>query len=319
MIALTLVAALTSCGLLGDDTDDGNSSSGQVEKTKIKAAMLPVVDVAPFYYAIEKGYFKAEGLEVEPVEAKSGKEAIDSLINGSVDVAFASYPAPMLAQSKNAAKFTIVADGLTAKTGHIVVVAPPNSPMKKPQDAPGRKIAITAKNTFSDLAPKSVFKTLGVDYGKIQWVEMGFPEMIPAMERGDVDGAVLVEPWVTLAQKRIGAVPVVDGATGATAEMPMSGYVALAGEGKLGSTSPKTIAAFNRAMVKAQTEATDRTKMEPMFVKYAKVDQQTAPLVTLSIYPTSLQAARIQRVANLMSEFGVITGTLDVNQMLPKT
>lgn len=315
----TLAATLSGCGLLGgeDEGAAGQGASGGVEKAKIKVGVLPVVDVAPFYRAIEQGYFKEQGLDVEAVVMASGPASVNGILNGSIDVAFSSYPAPLIAQSQKVADFKIVADALAAKPGHIVVVAPPNSPLKKPADMPGKKIAITARNSFTDLAPMSVLKVQGVDYTQVQWVAMPFTEMLPAMQRGDVDGAVVVEPWVTTAMKDLGAIPVFDGASGPTAEMPMSGYIAIAGAGKFATESPNTIAAFQRGLAKAQAEATDRAKMEPMFIKYAKVNEQTAKLVTVSTYSTSLEANRIQRVANLMEEFGVIKGHLDVSTMIP--
>ncbi|OLR90276.1 hypothetical protein BJP25_02220 [Actinokineospora bangkokensis] len=317
-----MLATLSGCGLLGGD-DAGSTAApqgtGAVEKAKIKVGVLPVVDVAPFYLAVEQGYFKEQGLDVEPVVMGSGPAAISGILNGDLDIAFASYPAPLLAQSKRVADFKIVADALAAKPGHLVVVSPPNSTMKKPSDAPGRKIAITAKNSMTDLAPMSVLKTQGVDYTQVNWIEMPFPNMITAMQNGEVDGAVVVEPWVTVAEKQLGATPVFDGASGPTAEIPMSGYVAISGNGKFATTSPNTIAAFQRGLARAQSQATDRPKMEEMFVKYAKVDPQTAKLVTISTYSTSLEANRIQRVANLMTEFGVIKGELDVSTMIPNT
>lgn len=319
-IAALAVALLASgCSLLGGDegSDGAQQGPGGVEKAKIKVGVLPVVDVAPFYRAIEQGYFKEQGLEVEAQVMASGPASINGVINGDVDIAFASYPAPLLAQSKKIAEFKIVADALSAKPGHLVVVTLKDSTFKKPSDAPGKRIAITGRNSFTDLAPMSVLKNQGVDYNQVKWVEMPLPEMMGALQKGDVDAAVMVEPWVTNSMKKIGAIPVFDGASGPTAEIPMSGYVAIGGQGKFATTSPNTIAAFQRALAKAHAEATDRSKMEPMFVKYAKIDQQTAQLVTISTYSTSLEANRIQRVANLMEEFGVIKGHLDVKTMIP--
>lgn len=322
LLALTLLASLTGCGLLGDDSDDGgdggdaNGVKGQVEKSKIRVGVLPVVDVGPFYLALENGYFKDEGLDVEPVVLPSGPASINGVLSGDLDIGFASYPAPIVAQSKGVGDFKIVAEALAAKPGHLTMVAPPNSTFKKAQDAPGKKIAITARNSFTDLAPMAVLESQNVDFSTIQWVEMGFPEMIPAMERGDVDGAVLVEPWRTIAEQKIGATVVIDGASGPTGEIPMAGFTALAGEGKLATTSPNTIAAFQRALAKAADEAQDRAKVEPILVKYAKVDKAIAPLMTIATYSTSLDPKRIQRVADLLQHFNVIDKKIDVADMI---
>lgn len=318
-LAIALAATLSGCGLLGGDDDSagsGSTGAGGLEKTKIRIGTIPVVDIAPLHYAIEQGYFKEEGLEVETVVQPNGAAAINGIMSGDLDITFSTYAATFTAQSQGVAEFKVVADALAAKANHLMVVATPNSSVKKATDLPGKKIAITAKNTFTDLAPMAVMKVQGIDYAQIQWIPMPLPEMLPAMTKGEVDAAVVVEPWVTKAMKEAGAIPVLDAASGPTAELPMSGYMAVGGAGKFATTSPNTIAAFQRALAKAQAQGTDRTKMEPMFVKYAKLDEATAKLVTISTYSTNLEPKRIQRTANLLEEFGAIQGHLDVSTMI---
>ena len=310
-----LVAGLAACSS-GSTSSGAGPAHGPVEKTRIRVGVLPVVDVGPYYLAVENGYFKAEGLDVETVVTQSGKASIDGLISGELDISQGSYPAAFQAQSRKAADFKIVAEALAAKPGHLVLGAPPNSPVKRMQDVAGKRVAVTAKNTMCDLAPKAVLESNSVDYTKIQWVEMSFPEMIPAMQRGDVDAACLVEPWVTTAAKQIGAVPLVDGASGPTANMPMAGFVVNSGQGRFGSTNPNTIAAFQRALNRAALEAQDRSKVEPVLIKYVKIDQETADIMTIATYSTSLDARRVQRVADLMEHFGVIKEHLDVSKMI---
>jgi NitT/TauT family transport system substrate-binding protein len=322
-MALVLLAALTGCGMLGDrggaSAGGGAKSNGPVEKAKIRVGLLPVVDVGPFYLAMENGYFKAEGLEVVPVVMASGQAGINGIISGEFDISMGSYPAALLAQSKKAADLKIIAEALAARPGHLVLGAAPNSPVKKMQDVAGRRVAITAKNTMCDLAPKAVLEAQSVDFSKIQWIEMGFPEMIPAMRRGDVDAACLVEPWVTTAAKEIGAVPLVDGSSGPTANLPNAGYFVAAGAGKFASSNPNTIAAFQRGLAKAVLEAQDREKVEPVLIKYVKIDADTAEIMTIATYSTSLDARRVQRVADLMEHFGVIKEHLDVSKMIWST
>jgi NitT/TauT family transport system substrate-binding protein len=317
-IAMSLLVALTSCTLLGDNNEQAGTprSNGKVEKTKVKVGVLPVVDMGPFYLAVDRGYFRDEGIDVEPVVMASGQASITALIGGDIDVSMGSYPAALTAQSKKVADLKIIAEALAAKPGHIVLGAPPNSPIKKMKDVSGRRVAVTAKNTMCDLAPKAVLESQSVEYKDIQWVEMSFPAMIPAMQRGDVDAACLVEPWATMAAKQIGAVPLLDGASGPTAGMPMAGFVVAAGQGKFGSSNPNTIMAFQRGYAKAALEAQDRTKVEPVLVKYVKIDEETAKIMTIATYSTSLDSVRVQRVADLMQHFGVFKDRLDVSKMI---
>jgi NitT/TauT family transport system substrate-binding protein len=91
--ALALLLAVSGCGALGSsDSSSSSTPGGPVEKPKIKVGVLPVVDMAPFYRAVDSGYFKQEGLDVEVVTAASGPKATESLIGGDLDIAVTSYP-----------------------------------------------------------------------------------------------------------------------------------------------------------------------------------------------------------------------------------
>jgi NitT/TauT family transport system substrate-binding protein len=100
-----------------------------------------------------------------------------------------------------------VADAYAARPGHGVLVAAPNGTIKRPEEAEGKKIAVTSTGSISDLALMSVLQSKDVDISTIKWVPMPLPDMGPALQRGNVDGAVAIEPFVTLTQKSTGAMP----------------------------------------------------------------------------------------------------------------
>src|ERR1043165_4364884 len=101
---VALVTMLSGCGALDGSASGpgsgGSGTPGAVEKPKLKVGLLPVVDVAPLYQAVEKGYFKQEGLDVEPIVVASGPKAVESVISGEIDVAFTSYPGPEPGQGR---------------------------------------------------------------------------------------------------------------------------------------------------------------------------------------------------------------------------
>src|SRR5690349_5831997 len=92
---LALLTAAAGCGMLGGSgsgsSDKPSGAAGAPEKAKIKVGVLPVVDVAPLYDAIEKGYFKEQGLDVDAVVLSSGPQAVQQIISGDLDIAFTSY------------------------------------------------------------------------------------------------------------------------------------------------------------------------------------------------------------------------------------
>ncbi|WP_167455189.1 ABC transporter substrate-binding protein [Amycolatopsis kentuckyensis] len=315
-LALTVAAAtaLTGCSALGADGSNASSNGGGLEKSKIKVSIMPTTDLGPFWLALDGGYFKSEGLEVEQVVAKSGQESMQKAISGEVDIALSTYTPFFVAKSKGAADVQLVADGTSVNAKSNAIVTVPNSPVKTVNDLKGRRIAITAKNTASDILTKSVMKDHGVDFSGVQWTLVALPNMAAALKDNQVDAAYMPEPMLTQAAKTVGATPVIDINTGASQDFPLTGYGSTT---KWVQGNPKTLAAFQRAMKKATSDAiNDRSKVEPLLVKYAKIDEDTAKLLTLPGYGSVLDARRLQRVPDLLLQMGVITSKVDAAPMI---
>lgn len=314
-LALTaaVVASVSGCGALGGSDSSASSNSGNLEKPKIKVSILPTTDLGPFWLAMDGGYFKNEGLEVESVVAASGQASMTKAISGEVDIAFSTYTPFFIAKSTGTADLQLVADATSVnpKTNQIVTV--PTSPVKTINDLAGKRIGITAKNTASDLLTRSVMKDHGVDFSKVQWTQIQLPNIADALKQGQIDAAYLPEPYVTQAAKVAGATPVIDINTGATQDFPLTGYGTTT---KWVQGNPKTLAAFQRAMQKATRDSSDRAKIEPLLVKYAKIDTDTASLLTLPGYGSTLDARRLQRVPDLLLQLGAITAGIDAAPMI---
>jgi NitT/TauT family transport system substrate-binding protein len=314
LTATMAMSALSGCSALGGSDESASSSgSGSLETTKVKISIMPTIDLAPFHLATKNGYFKQEGLDIEVINAASGQASLQKLIGGEVDIAYSSYTPFFIAKSKNAGDIRFVADASSAAPKSTEIIAMPNGPVKGVKDLAGKKIAITAENTICDTLTKSVMRDNGVDFTGVKWVSLPFPSIAAAVKNGEVDAGFLTEPFITQAAKTVGAVPVLDTATGATQDFPTAGYGAL---GKFSDANPNTVAAFQRAMQKATTEAADRSKIEPLMVEFAKIDQDTASLTTLLTFQSALDARRLQRVPDLMQQFGTIKDRIDVAPMI---
>lgn len=323
---LTLVTTVSSCGLLGaSDESAAAQGGGGLEKTSIKVSIMKTTDLAPFHLAMKTGYFREAGFTFDPakdvVVSKSSGQSTDKLVAGEVDIAYSSYQPFFLAEGKGAAKplggVKLVADASSAGPGSCVVVALPDSSVKSVRDMAGKRVAVTGASSVSALLVSSAVKTNGVDPTSIKWVPTPFEDTAARLKAGDVDAAFLTEPFLTGAQKTVGAVPVFDTATGPTANLPSAGW---ASTGNFVTANPNTVAAFQRVMQKATDEAkSDRSKVEPLLVEFSGVDNDTAKLATLLTFQSTLDATRLQRVPDLMLEFRVITTKMDVSTMIVPT
>ncbi|MBK1785360.1 ABC transporter substrate-binding protein [Prauserella sp. ASG 168] len=308
-----MLAATGGCGMLGGSDESSEGGNGDLETSKISVSIMPTIDLAPFHLAMQNGYFKDEGLDVEVVNAPSGQASLTKLINGEVNVAYGSYTPFFIAQSKGAAELKFVADASSAGPDSTMIVAMPDSDVKDAKSLEGKRVAITSENTICDTLTKSVMKTNGADFSGVQWVSIPFPDMAAALQRGDVDAAFMTEPFITSAAKTVGAVPVFDTATGPTKDFPTAGY---GSQAQWADENPKAVAAFQRALDKATREAADRSTIEPLMVEFAKVDKEIASMTNLLTFQSKLDTQRLQRVPDLLLEFGGIPERLDVSKMV---
>ena len=317
-LALAAVMAVTGCGALGSNQLTAAAAGSGLEKPVLKVSILPTTDLGPFWLAQDGGYFKAEGLDVDTVVAASGQASLAKSISGEADIAFSTYPPFFIAKSSGVADMQLVADATSVNPKTNAIVTVPNSPVKTIFDLAGKKIAITAKNTASDLLTRSVMQDHGVDFSKVKWVLIPLPDIAAALQQGQADAAYLPEPYITQAAKTAGAIPVIDINTGASQDFPLTGYGATR---KWVQDNPKTLAAFQRAMQKATHEATnDRASIEPLLVRFAKIDEDTAKLLTLPGYGSLLDSRRLQRVPDLLLQLGAIPHPIDANSMIgPQT
>jgi NitT/TauT family transport system substrate-binding protein len=309
---LLLVAAigLLAAGCSGGGSDNQSSgSSGGPETSTITIGSLPVVDAAPAYIADKAGYFKQEGLTVKFQQAQGGAALVPALVSGGIQVAFSNWVSLFLAKS-NGIDLTVIADGDRAKPGFSGVFVMPNSPIKKPADLAGKKIAVNTLNNIGGLVISAVLKQQGVDPKSVKFVEVGFPDMGPTLQRGDVDAVWVVEPFTSAVKATLNARQIFDPFSGPTAAFPVGGYAVTK---KFADQNPKTVAAFARAIDKAVAVANaDRTKVDTVVPTYIKIDAATASKVTLPIYAATPNPIELQRVADLMQQFGNLSQRLDV-------
>lgn len=108
-VAATVAAAslvLSACG--GGSDSDGDSGGGDLKKVKLQLQWVPQAQFAGYYAALDQGYYKDEGLDVEIVEGGADIVPQDVLSAGDVDYAISWVP-KVLGSIEKGAKITDVA------------------------------------------------------------------------------------------------------------------------------------------------------------------------------------------------------------------
>jgi NitT/TauT family transport system substrate-binding protein len=310
MVALGFTLSVAAgCG----SSSNAKSTNG-LEKSTILVGQMPVIDDASLKVAIDKGFFKAEGLTVKTQIIKGGADSIPALKSGRMDFSFGNYVSYFLAEASHAIDLRVVSDAYAIGPGTHVILVPKNSPIHSPKDLAGKKIGVNTKKNLSTILLHAGMKPYGVDLDEAKnSTELAFPEMENALKSGVVQAAQTVEPFSTQIQKSIGARPVLDLSQGPTADFPAGGYVVTESFLK---KNPKTVAAFQRAIAKAQAALADRKVLQQVIPTYTNIPTSTVPSLHYGTYPTSISATRLQRVADVMQQFGYLSAPLDVKQLI---
>jgi NitT/TauT family transport system substrate-binding protein len=330
LLAAGMAVLLTAgCGLFGGDSGSDDASSGTtakpgpLEKSTINVGVMLGVDCSGVQLGILKDLFKKEGLTVKPTTVQSGAVAIPALAGGSLDFTFGNWVSFMKAQASGTADLKFISESYVAPpNSNFSLITSPNSGVKSVQDfkysgeGDKKKIAVNAVGNINELLIRAVFEANDIKFDDVELKEMAFPDMAGALAAGTVQAAAVVDPFVSAAQKDIGAKIVVDlTGAGPTEDFPVAGFATTA---KFAKENPNTVKAFQRVLLEGQQLASDRKNVEWALPKFAKMTPETASLVRLGDYPTTIDPKRLQRVSDLLSSYNMMPGgkKLDVKPLV---
>jgi NitT/TauT family transport system substrate-binding protein len=307
-LAVAVMAAATA-GCATASANGGNIGTSGVEKTNLNVAVVPAVDSAGFFIALYDGLFKAQGLNVHFIPAVSSETEINDQVKGTVDISGGNYVSYIQAEQSGQAELDIFAEGSVMLPGTQALYTMPNSPIKTLNQLEGKTVGINAPQNILYLLVASVLASHGIPVTKVHFKsDIPLPQMAAALKAGQIQAAVLPEPFASQAQAQYGVTTLADLDQGATTDFPIQGYVVTR---QWAAAYPRTLAAFTRALEEGQEIAdTDRAAVEkameelPMTPQPLGVSKQTAAIMALDEYPVGpVDAVRIQRVANVMGQF----------------
>ncbi len=152
---------------------------------------------APFYVAKEGGFFERNGLDVTVNTGPSGSAMIAFLIGNQVNSAYGAEQAGVSANVRDS-NVVAVAEG-TALLRWISVLGRNITTMDQLR---GKRVGV-ARGTGSETFWLSVVSKLNLNPADYEIVNVEAPEMVAALERGNIDAFAVWEPWPTRAQRAI--------------------------------------------------------------------------------------------------------------------
>lgn len=165
---------------------------------KLRVGFWPIASGLPFFVAIEKGYFKEAGVEVEPLKFAGAQQVMEAMLSGRSD------------GSANGTGSANLAIGEIAQPGLFKIfctnpsnvkwvldefIAPKDSTYKTIADFKGKRLASGPGIQNMTLA-KTMLERAGAT--GVTVIELPIGQHVAAVAAGQIDGAYTLEPTGTI-------------------------------------------------------------------------------------------------------------------------
>ncbi|MEI2766608.1 MAG: ABC transporter substrate-binding protein [Dermatophilaceae bacterium] len=313
--ALTLLAACSSGSPSGTTTSSGAASGGGGGK-EVNVAVIPIVDCAPAFLGVSKGFFAEEGLNVKITQVTGGAAAVSGVVGGSFDIGFGNPVSTMVAVDKGLA-LRYVSNGVTTSGkrpdfGAVVVKA--DSAIKTPADLAGKTVSVNNLSNIGDTTIRKIVEDAGGDPKTIKFVEVPFPDAPAALDRGQIDAAWLLEPFLS-ASVAAGSRIVTNNFIDFDPNLDIAGYFT---KTENFDAKKDLVAAFQRGMKKSLDYAnTHEQEVRDIVGTYTKISAADRAKMVMPRYLPDFHRDAVQKMADAMLKYGTVTKAVNVSAILP--
>jgi NitT/TauT family transport system substrate-binding protein len=315
MLIAKLATAVAMGSLLVAGCSKKNSGSSAADSNKIRVGYIGLTCEAPIFSAVEKGFFKEEGLDVSLVKCEWANYK-DVLALGGFDIThhLVMYFLKPIEQGLDV-KFT---GGI--HRGCLRVQAGIKSDIHTIKDLRGKRIGVPGMGTPPFIFANRVLGANGIDAGKeITWRVFPAGELGLALDKGEVDAVADSEP--------IGSLLLADGKVRNVADQAKDApykdeyCCAVIVNGKFLAKNPKAAAAATRALLKAakwveaNPAAAARLSVEKKYLA-SNPELNTVAISHLRYVPSVSGAeAAVNSAAAEMKIAGMLSPTTDVTDL----
>src|SRR2546425_4422669 len=313
----TLLALLIAfLALTGDALAQGKLELTEVDAWLVRDAQMS----SQFAVADQLGYFKAEGIKVTPRWYIAGTDLPSMWGAGNIHLgtATATMVVPIAAAGQTI--YSIAPQSDIAGTQQIVLGKKGQELVRSPKDFEKVKIGMP-KGASVTMAIQAMARDSGVDFNKLQFVNLAPPDAATALAKGDIDARAAWAPWVFNAVKQAGGKVYF---TGNRSFIPgkegpvdwLHVHAGVVASGDMVKKNPNTLKAVLRALEKATPKInTDREAAVKIVATEMKIEESAArDIMALNIYSMEMT----DKIQKGMTEFVDFLFSLDrIKQKFP--
>jgi NitT/TauT family transport system substrate-binding protein len=295
---------------------------------KVRVGANPVSASLPLYYGIEKGFFKAEGLDLELTQIIGPPANLAALIAGQIDVSsnLTTIDAANGNLKKPGAAIFIAINSQNKQYKMEQFVIRKGLAAKSLADLKGKRIA-SAPGPGNVIMAKAVLKKAGLNDGDYTLDQLDITQHVNSLTAGTFDAAYTLEPAATILTSTGGGTTLEAGliATYVLGDDKANGWAAgTAMAGDFIKTKPeaakKFAAAWAKSIAAVQANMDDARKSLAKSIAMSPEVAASVPMVKFVMAKdlTPANVAEFQKFIDFVSDAGILSAKVDVATMLQK-
>ena len=279
------------------------SRAQAVDPIPLRVGAMLLDSSAQVYYAQDLGFFKAAGLDVQLTVLNNGSALIAATVSGSVDIGFGSASPVIQARQRGIpVHFILPAAVWIGPEGNSGMVVLKGSPIHSAVELNGKRVAVAGLQDLTQFQAQAWLDKNGGDSSTVQFVEMPYAEMAPALQQGRITAACVTEPFLG-ATKAVGTeIGNLSAAVGG--QYMLAGWF---GQDSWLQRNPEALRRFATAMQQAARWANAHQKESAaILVKYTKITPETAATMSRAHYDENdhLEVRYLQPLVDILAKYG---------------
>jgi NitT/TauT family transport system substrate-binding protein len=188
-----------------------------------------------------------------------------------------------------------------------------DGPIKEPKDLEGKTIAVNTLKNICEVTIRKSLSDMGVDDSTLKWAEVPFPDMNAALEAKRVDGACVVEPFVS--QGKAGKAKGIDPFYVNTApDLTVATYFT---SKQYAAENPEVVESFTRAIKKSLDYAQQNPDaVRDILTEYTQIPPEAAANIKLPQWRQDITMDTVELLSQLSLEYGLIEEEPDLNELI---
>lgn len=258
IVAIAIVIVVCVAIASRDDLNQNISSGEDLQKVTVSEVTHSVF-YAPQYVAINLGFFKEEGLDVNLITSSGADKVMTAVLSNDVEIGFAGPEAAIYIYNEGSSDYAQVFAQVTKRDGSFLVGRNSDDDFKW-EDLKGKHVLPGRKGGVPYMTFQYVLKNHGIDINTDLNFDnsISFDAMTGAFLGGTADYVTVFEPSATTLELE-GKGHIVASIGSATEEIPFTAYFA---KKSFIENNPDVIQKFVRAISKAQTWVQEHTEIE---------------------------------------------------------